>query len=319
MKFKFLEGRNDSNSSEQEKIEALKREEAEGLRRFFREIITPEILEENFIRWQAHLENLLREKYPEEGDRRLILRLATEYVARVPVRHGTSYKSLRSSQLPNISSDFMVRGLGHYGEGVGNTTSFDRQHELDHFVYGFLGTETGYRRKGWDTQVYLKNSILHDEQTLVALEDFGDTIHRLVIQEYKGNATHAGPTEAFDVHLKQLWKGNDFVQLFPLMLAYAYDNPEDFDLQKPFPLDFVPDGLPRLIKINDYSVESDFPRFEVRIPQTVVPEDIMAFCVDESAITEKHLEKNVIVVPTILSGKERQEFVKERISALQDS
>jgi hypothetical protein len=318
MEFNFFRKEKEGRS-----IEELKQEEADGLRRLYKEIITPEILKQNFATWHEHLAHCLKNKYPDETDQEVALEKAREFARKLPIRHAANYEALRASLFPYIASNFMVHGLGQY-KGTGNTSVFDMEHELDHFVYGWLGVAEPVGeniRKEWNTQVYIRNKVLSDEGTLVALEDFGwGTSPRLIPQNYKGNSNYSGPDTAFLVHLQQIWKGGDFNILFPMMLAYAYENSEDFESEEPFPIDLVPEGLPRLAKgkllfndnLNPY-YNLDFPKFEVRIPRLVIPSDIIGIFVDSSVVQKDPMEKHTVIVPSNLSVAEKREFIRARL------
>ncbi len=321
MKFSF------SNSfvnqqEKQNKIEYYKKEEVIDLERFYREILTPETLEKNFIVWKDHLMRLLHDKYPNKDALESALSKATEYAKKVPLRHSTIYKNIRESSTPNLSSTFIVQSLEGYRSGGAGTTYFDVENELDHFVYCHLGVSdmpSGGSGNKWDTQAYIDNKILEQQRTIVSLEDWAFTGTRVVSQNGKGGSNTIG----FDIQNQQTWRGVDFNILFPMMLAYSYNDLEDFENKTPFPMDFVPEGLPRLVEPDSTiyrRLTPEFPHFEVRIPVSVPPNLIICFFVNESAVKNETItDSRLVVVPDILSSKDKQNFIKEKVKLFQGS
>jgi hypothetical protein len=310
-----------------EEINEAQKEETDGLERFYNEIAPPETLERNFKTWEAHLNKLLQEKYPDPVDLKLVIEKATEYARTLPICHGTKYEAIRKANISNFSSKAMFRVLrpNTTGWGYGNTCDFDNKHELDHFVYCFLGNippKENDLPSTFDTQAYINNDVLEREGTLVALEDWAwGTKRRLGDHAENGLRKRTSfdeeEREAFNVHLQQIWTGENFVVLFPLMLACAYDDPHDYDRRRPFPKNVVPEGLPPLTHFDKCQGEiSDFPNFEIRIPQKIATSDILSFAVDSSAFEQTPTEKNLIIVPTELSVEEKREFVRKKLAEL---
>ena len=296
-------------------IEKILKEETDGLKRFYNEIAPSEKLDDNFRRWSEHLAERLAQKYPDQKQREAAMQEAGLFASELPVRHSTIYENISKSSVPYISSEFMLSKLSSADSSFKTgTLPMDRSYELDHFVYCSLGIEDTTEERAeivsmsqgknisHDTQFFIKNRILKDNNTLVALEDYASHgAQRLWTQENLDKNS-----DAFDFHLQQIWRGNDFTKLFPMILAYAYDNPSDFNERKPFPLDLVPDKLPRL---TDRRNNICFPDFEVRIPSRINPSDIEGIFIHPSAVQDKPVGKGVTITPVGLTASEERDFI----------
>ena len=260
-------------------VRSPEQEEAIGLERYYSEIVPDSLCENNFVEWNAHLLRELAIKYPLENEREETIERAAKFAKTLPLFHGTNLENLVSiSKTRKLRSNFICRGSNLNYPYSGNTTDIDRANELDHFVYLFLG----YPVTEFPVEIFFRQDLLNNPKVRVALEDYGwGTTHRLAAARDQNmwpkqegwTMASASPEEAFEIQKSQIWKGPDFQKLLPLMLALAYENPEDFNHRRPFSKNVIPDGhLPvveRWDSKNNFSGNTFFPKFEIRVPDSV--------------------------------------------------
>ena len=230
-------------------IKNPEQEEREGLERYYSEIVPDSVCEVNFQEWEAHLQKELDAKYKSSEEKADAIKRAEEFIKTLPLFHGTDLDNLVSlTKTGVLRSNFISHETGLKHESSGNTAQFDREHELDHFVYFFVGYP---KNTGWEVQIFLKPELLNNPKTRVALEDHGwGTTNRLLEARSRGlwpkreglTSASSEPESTFEIQKSQIWKGPDFQRLLPLMLALSYDNPEEFHKETPVPSSLIPEG-----------------------------------------------------------------------------
>ena len=314
-------------------IKNPEQEEREGLERYYSEIVPDSVCEVNFQEWEAHLQKELDAKYKSSEEKADAIKRAEEFIKTLPLFHGTDLDNLVSlTKTGVLRSNFISHETGLKHESSGNTAQFDREHELDHFVYFFVGYP---RNTGWKVQIFLKPELLDNSRTRVSLEDHGwGTIQRLLEARSRGmwpkakgsKEVSSGPEDAFEIQKSQIWKGPDFLKLLPLMLALSYDNPEEFNKEKPVPSDLIPEG--HLPIINDeYRPIPYFPKFEIRVPGFVDISDVIlvAYEVDFEYLSNDakiksieqdmdHMAFDTLRIPPGVTPEKRVEIIKDAVT-----
>ncbi|MDP4001756.1 MAG: hypothetical protein Q8P69_01780 [bacterium] len=307
-------------------------EEQDGLERYYSEIVPDSICEANFKEWESHLQEELDKKYKSFEEKADAIKRAEEFIKTLPLFHGTDLDNLVNlTKTGSIKSNFISHKTGLKHESSGNTAHFDRENELDHFVYFFVGYP---KNIGWEVQMFLKPELLDNPKVRVSLEDHGwGTTNRLVEARSRGlwpykkgyNSPSSEPESTFEIQKSQIWRGPDFQRLLPLMLALSYDNPEEFHKETPVPSNLIPEGhLP--ILDDEYRPIPYFPKFEVRIPSSVATSDVLLVVYDRGfeylALDEKvkriekemeHRAFDTLRIPPGLTPEKREEIIREAV------
>lgn len=313
-------------------------EEQKGLERYYSEIVPDSLCEANFEVWEAHLLKGLSIKYPSEQERIEAVKRAEEFIKTLPLFHGTDLENLASlTKTGKLRSNYISRETDLIHKNSGNTAHFDRENELDHFVYFFVGYP---KNTGWEVQMFLKQAVLDNPKTRVSLEDHGwGTSTRLVEARSKGlwpykeglKSPSSESEETFEIQKSQIWKGPDFQKLLPLILALAYDNPEEFLEQTPVPKNLIPEGHLPVIENYDFESESYkssyFPKFEVRVPDSVDTSDVVLVVYDRDfeylTTNEKikrveedmnHMAFDTLRIPPGVTPEKRGQIIQEAVS-----
>lgn len=315
-------------------IKNPEQEERAGLDRYYSEIVPDSVCEANFEVWEAHILKELASKYPSEQERQEAIKRAGEFIKNLPLFHGTDLDNLVSlTKTGKLRSNFISRETDLMHKNSGNTAHFDRENELDHFVYFFVGYP---KNTDWEVQMFLRQEVLNNPKTRVSLEDHGwGTSNRLVETRSNGlwpykkgyDSPSSEPEETFEIQKSQIWRGPDFQKLFPLMLALAYDNPEEFLKEAPVPKNLIPEGHLPVIEQYDFESESYkssyFPKFEVRVPDSVDTSDVVLVVYDRDfeylSTNEKikrveedmdHMAFDTLRIPPGVTPEKRAEIVK---------
>ena len=117
---------------------------------------------------------------------------------------------------------------------LGNTNSDDRELGRDHFVYfsygkgEYLSSDSSHE----SLTLLFHPKILQYENVIVGLED-----PLIIGNSYFSSEEHPGVRSAqvgWEEYKKQVWRGKDFSEIFPLMVALSYENPQEYLTAKNF-------------------------------------------------------------------------------------